>query len=193
MIRASAALHLLVLAAAPPAFAQSHAGHLSTPQAGQAAPPRAGCVRRGAPTADAARLGQPGAPACPTGYVPERSPAADPHAGHDMGAPGQPQVAPASDPHTGHAMPETPAPSADPHAGHDMGAPARPQAAPPSDPHADHPMPGTPAPVAADPHAGHDMAGMAMPPDVPTSADTPGRPPEDPAPPGGVAGPGARR
>ena len=225
MIRASAALHLLVLAAAPPAFAQSHAGHLSTPQAGQAAPPRAGCVRRGAPTADAARLGQPGAPACPTGYVPERSPAADPHAGHDMGAPGQPQVAPASDPHTGHAMPETPAPSADPHAGHDMGAPAqpqaappsdphaghampetpapsadphaghdmgapaRPQAAPPSDPHADHPMPGTPAPVAADPHAGHDMAGMAMPPDVPTSADTPGRPPEDPAPPAASRGP----
>ena len=186
MIRASAALLPLVLAAAPPAFAQSHAGHPPTPQAGQAAPPPAGCVRRGAPTADAARLGQPGAPACPAGYVPERPPAADPHAGHEA-AP-QP-AAPPGDPHAGHATPEAPAPAADPHAGHDMATPAQPQAAPPGDPHAGHAMPGTPAPAAADPHAGHDMGDMAMPPDTPTSADNPGRPPEDPAPPAAAGGP----
>ncbi|MNV19873.1 Copper resistance protein B precursor [compost metagenome] len=97
---------------------------------------------------------------------------ADPHAGHDMST-----MTPAeSDPHAGHVMQGVAAP-VDPHAGHDMSTMTPAQ----SDPHAGHVMPG--AAVGADPHAGHDMSGMSMgPPDVPTSADTPGRPPEDPLP-----------
>lgn len=50
------------------------------------------------------------------------------------------------------------------------------------DPHAGHDMSAM-QPAQADPHAGHDMSAMTMgPPDVPTSADNPGRPPEDPVP-----------
>lgn len=198
MIRLSVGLIPLLLAAsAGPAFAQSHAGHAPAPvTARPAAPLPAGCVRRGAPTAAPARAGTPGAPACPAGSVPERAPAADPHAGHDMSAMGQASPSPAghdmstmqagqrpasttgADPHAGHGMPtmgqNRPAPP-DPHAGHDMSTMrAGPQSAPATQ---------------ADPHAGHDMSGAATPPEAPTSADNPGRPPEAAPPPGAARGP----
>ncbi|NWG54731.1 MAG: copper resistance protein B [Hydrogenophilaceae bacterium] len=95
---------------------------------------------------------------------------ADPHAGHDM--PGIPQA----DPHAGHDM--SGAQQADPHAGHDMSGTQQ------ADPHAGHVM----SAMQADPHAGHDMPAMAMP-DVQTSADNPGRPPEDPPPPAAEGAP----
>ena len=203
---------LLLAASASPVFAQSHAGHVPAPGAARPAGQLpAGCVRRGAATADPSRVGTPGAPVCPTGAVPERAPAAaDPHAGHDMSTMGQTQPAPAMP--AGHDMSsmqagQQPAPTvqADRHAGHDMSttgqtqpAPAMPaghdmstmqagqQPAPtvPADPHAGHDM----STVGQTP-AGHDMSGMAMPPDVPTSADNPGRPPETPPPPGATSGP----
>ena len=100
-------------------------------------------------------------------------PTQDPHAGHVMPS--------AVDPHAGHQTPAQPA-AVDPHAGHVMPSPAP---APP-DPHAGH-KPAM-APTQTDPHAGHDMSTMSMgPPDVPTSADNPGRPPEDPLPAAAVA------
>ena len=203
---------LLLAASASPVFAQSHAGHVPAPGAARPAGQLpAGCVRRGAATADPSRVGTPGAPVCPTGAVPERAPAAaDPHAGHDISTTGQTQPAPAMP--AGHDMSsmqagQQPAPTvqADRHAGHDMSttgqtqpAPAMPaghdmstmqagqQPAPtvPADPHAGHDM----STVGQTP-AGHDMSGMAMPPDVPTSADNPGRPPETPPPPGATSGP----
>ncbi len=106
--------------------------------------------------------------------TPARHAAQDPHAGHVMPPA---QTPPAADPHAGHQMPAPPA-AADPHAGHDMTAPAPAQ----PDPHAGHDMSAMP-PAQADPHAGHDMSTMSMgPPDIPTSADNPGRPPEDPLP-----------
>lgn len=107
--------------------------------------------------------------------------AQDPHAGHVMPST---QTPPAGDPHAGHQMPAQPA-TVDPHAGHDMStqAPAQP------DPHAGHDM-STMESAPADPHAGHDMSTMNMgPPDVPTSADNPGRPPEDPLPAAALSGP----
>jgi copper resistance protein B len=73
------------------------------------------------------------------------TPAADPHAGHQM-----PATPP--DPHAGHTMAAEP-PTADPHAGHQMPAT-------PPDPHAGHTM--TPEPPAADPHAGHAMSGADL-------------------------------
>ena len=104
----------------------------------------------------------------------------DPHAGHVMPT----QAPPAADPHAGHQMPAQPA-TADPHADHDMPTTAPTQ----SDPHAGHDM-STMSPAQADPHAGHDMSTMSMgPPDVPTSADNPGRPPEDPLPAAALSGP----
>ena len=106
--------------------------------------------------------------------TPARPATQDPHAGHVMPPA---QTPPAADPHAGHQMPAPPA-AADPHAGHDMTAPAPAQ----PDPHAGHDMSAMP-PAQADPHAGHDMSTMSMgPPDTPTSADNPGRPPEDPLP-----------
>ncbi len=117
----------------------------------------------------------------PTPQAPARPAAQDPHAGHVMPAAPTP---PAPDPHAGHRMPAQPAP-VDPHAGHDMAAPAPAQ----PDPHAGHDMSAM-APAQADPHAGHDLSAMSMgPPDVPTSADNPGRPPEDPLPPAARGGP----
>ena len=117
----------------------------------------------------------------PTPQAPARPAAQDPHAGHVMPAAPTP---PAPDPHAGHRMPAQPAP-VDPHAGHDMAAPAPAQ----PDPHAGHDMSAM-APAQADPHAGHDMSAMSMgPPDVPTSADNPGRPPEDPLPAAALGGP----
>lgn len=169
MIRWSVGLIPLLLAAsAGPVFAQSHAGHAPAARAAQnPVPLPAGCVRRGAATADPARTGTPGAPVCPAGSVTERAPAADPHSGHGVPAMDQSPPTP-PDPHAGHHMPavradQPPAPAvqADPHAGHDMSA-----------------MP-----------AGHDMSGGAMPPDVPTSADNPGGPPEPAPPPGAARGP----
>ncbi len=117
----------------------------------------------------------------PTPQAPARPPAQDPHAGHVMPPAQTPRVA---DPHAGHQMPVQPV-AADPHAGHDMSTPAPAQ----PDPHAGHDM-STMASVQADPHAGHDMSTMSMgPPDVPTSADNPGRPPEDPLPAAALVGP----
>jgi CopA family copper-resistance protein len=72
--------------------------------------------------------------------------AADPHAGHNM-----PDAVP-SDPHAGHTMPA--AATTDPHAGHTMPAEAA------TDPHAGHNMPPQ---SPTDPHAGHNMAGMTGP------------------------------
>ncbi len=108
------------------------------------------------------------------------TPAPDPHAGHQTPAP-----AAAQDPHAGHVMPPaSTSPAADPHAGHRM--PAQPATV---DPHAGHDM-STMSPAQADPHAGHDMPTTTMgPPDVPTSADNPGRPPEEPVPPAALGGP----
>ena len=107
MIRGSIGVIPLPLAAsAGSAFAQSHAGHGAAQAAAQgSAILPAGCVRRGSPTADAARTGTPGAPVCPAGAVPERSApvVADPHAGHDMSTMGRAQPAPAMP--AGHDMP----------------------------------------------------------------------------------------
>ena len=116
----------------------------------------------------------------PTPQAPAR-PAQDPHAGHVMPPA---QTPPAADPHAGHQMPAQPAP-VDPHAGHQMPAATPGQA----DPHAGHDMSAM-SPAQTDPHAGHDMSTMSMgPPNVATSADNPGRPPEDPLPPAALAGP----
>ena len=187
MIRTSVALLPLMLVAAP-AFAQSHAGHTPAAQV-QPAPLPPGCVRRGAPDADASRIGTPGAPVCPTGAVPARlrtsAPAPAMPAGHDMSgmAMGQTPAMPAGHDMSGMVMSPTPATvPADPHAGHDMTtmvqtapAPAMPaghdmsgmamgqtSAMP-----AGHDMSGmvmspTPATVPADPHAGHDMTTMVQ-------------------------------
>ncbi|WP_292070496.1 copper resistance protein B [Brevundimonas sp. UBA7534] len=170
MIRRSVGLIPLLLAAsASPVFAQSHAGHVPAPGAARPAGQLpAGCVRRGAATADPSRVGTPGAPVCPTGAVPERAPAAaDPHAGHDISTTGQTQPAPAMP--AGHDMSsmqagQQPAPTvpADPHAGHDMSTTGQTQPAPAMP--AGHDMSSMqagqqPAPtVPADPHAGHDMS-----------------------------------
>lgn len=164
MIRLAAALAPLLLAAG--------AAHAQDPHAGHAAPPDPHAAHRPAPT-----------------------PAADPHAGHDMS-----RTAPAQNPHAGHAAPAAADPHAghqppaeqDPHAGHDMSGAAATQA-----PHAGHAMPAPAAdphaahrtPAAQDPHAGHDMGAASGPPDMPTSADNPGRPPEDPTPAGALSGP----
>ena len=190
MIRRSVGLVPLLLAAsAGPVFAQSHAGHGAAANAVQTAVQLpAGCVRRGAPTADPSRVGTPGAPVCPTGAVPERAPAsADPHAGHDMSTMGQTAPAPAMP--AGHDMStmqsgQQPATAAqpDPHAGHDMSTMR--QTAPASAMPAGHDMS-----TMGQMPPGHDMSAMAMPPDVPTSADNPGRPPEMPLPPGATSGP----
>ena len=182
MIRTAVALVPLILASATPVLAQSqsHAGHAAAPQAVQTAPLPQGCVRRGAPTGDAARIGTAGAPVCPPGSVPERITSTDRHAGHDMSTmTPNPASAPATqaDPHAGHNMSTmtpgtTPAPAgqADPHAGHDMSNMGQ----------------QTPAGVMP---AGHDMSGMTMPPNVPTSSDTPGRLPEMPTPAAATTGP----
>ena len=117
----------------------------------------------------------------PAPQAPTRPPAQDPHAGHVMPPA---QTRPAADPHAGHQMPAQPA-AVDPHAGHDMSTPAPAQL----DPHAGHDM-STMAPAQPDPHTGHDPSTMNMgPPDVPTSADSPGRPPEDPLPDAALGGP----
>ena len=128
MIRTSVALLPLMLVAAP-AFAQSHtgqshAGHTPAAQV-QPAPLPHGCVRRGAPDADASRIGTPGAPVCPTGAVPARlrTSAPDPHAGHDMSGMTMDQTPamPGGHDMSGMVMGQTPATApADPHAGHDM-------------------------------------------------------------------------
>ncbi len=126
--------------------------------------------------------------------------AQDPHAGHVMPAtPAPPRPSPdpvirpqtparpaTQDPHAGHVMPpaQTPA-AADPHAGHQMLA--QPVTV---DPHAGHDMSTMEPTAQPDPHAGHDMSTMSMgPPDIPTSADNPGRPPEDPLPAAALGGP----
>tara|TARA_R110001606_G_scaffold71247_5_gene163118 strand:+ start:70 stop:1596 length:1527 start_codon:yes stop_codon:yes gene_type:complete len=198
MIRTSVALLPLMLVAAP-AFAQSHtgqshAGHTPAVQA-QSAPLPSGCVRRGAPDADASRAGSSGAPVCPAGAVPARlqASAPDPHAGHDMSGM---TMDPSPAMPAGHDMPgmvtgQTPA---DPHAGHDMSGMAMGQtpATVPADPHAGHDMttmgqtsPASAMPAGhdmstmgqsqtpANPHAGHDMSGMAM-------GQTPATAPADP-------------
>ncbi|WP_291840642.1 copper resistance protein B [Brevundimonas sp.] len=151
-MKTSVAILPLILAAASaaagtPALAQSHAGHAMPAPVRQALPE--GCVARGSPTADASRIGMPGAPTCPTGAVPARLPAAAMPAGHDMSTMGQTQPAPAMP--AGHDMSTMgqtqPAPAAaSPHAGHDMSTMGQTQ----------------PAPAAASPHAGHDMSTMGQ-------------------------------
>ncbi|MDP3801908.1 copper resistance protein B [Brevundimonas sp.] len=157
-------------AAGTPALAQSHAGHVMPAPARQALPE--GCVARGSPTADESRVGAAGAPTCPTGAVPARPPAQT----HDMSTMSHGQHAPAA---------------ASGHAGHDMSTMGQTPPAPAMPAGHDMSMMGQapPAQGAASDHAGHDMSGAAMPPDVPTSADNPGRPPEDPVPPGATGGP----
>ncbi|WP_420477617.1 copper resistance protein B [Brevundimonas sp. FT23028] len=162
MNRLAVALAPLILAAsAVTAQAQDpHAGHV-TPAT---APPRA----------------TPAPAVRPQTSTPP--PAQDPHAGHVMPPAPTP---PAADPHASHQMPAEP-PVVDPHAGHDMSRMAPTAQA---DPHAGHDMSAMPS-AQADPHAGHDMSTMSMgPPDVPTSADTPGRPPEDPLSAAALSGP----
>ena len=174
MIRRSVGLVPLLLAAsAGPVFAQSHAGHGAAANAVQTAVQLpAGCVRRGAPTADPSRVGTPGAPVCPTGAVPERAPAsADPHAGHDMSTMSQTAPAPAMP--AGHDMStmqsgQQPAAAGqpDPHAGHDMST-MRQTAPAPATPagHDMSTMQSGQRPAAAgqpDPHAGHDMSTMGQ-------------------------------
>jgi copper resistance protein B len=157
--RLSVALAPLILAAS------AFSAQAQDPHAGHRMPP---AQTRPAPAPDA------------TPDPSARPPAQDPHAGHVMPA----QAPPAADPHAGHQMPAQPA-TADPHAGHDMPTTAPSQ----SDPHAGHDM-STMSPSQADPHAGHDMSTMNMgPPDVPTSADNPGRPPEDPLPAAALSSP----
>lgn len=182
MIRTAFALVPLILASAGPVLAQSqsHAGHAASPQPVQTAPLPPGCVRRGAPTGDATRIGTTGAPVCPPGAVPERTLSTDPHAGHDMST-----MTPSATP--------APAAQANPHAGHDMSTvtpDATPAPAAQADPHAGHDMSamGQQTPSGAMP-TGHDMSGMAMPPNVPTSSDTPGRMPEMPIPAAATTGP----
>ncbi|MDM8353516.1 copper resistance protein B [Brevundimonas staleyi] len=163
MIRTAVALVPLMLASATPALAQSHAGHASTAQPTQAAPLPPGCVRRGAPTADAARVGTAGAPVCPTGAVPERMASPDPHAGHDMSTMGQTQPAPAMP--AGHdmsTMRQTQSTQTDPHAGHDMSTMGQAQPAPATTAGHDMSTMGQNQPTPTDPHAGHDMSTMGQ-------------------------------
>ena len=165
MNRLAVALAPLVLAASAfSAQAQDpHAGHAMGP------PSR---TQQASPAPNPHARHQPPAPTA----------AQDPHAGHVMPPA---QTPPAVDPHAGHRMPAQPTTVVDPHAGHVMPPPAPAQ----PDPHAGHDM-STMSPAPADPHAGHDMSTMNMgPPDVPTSADNPGRPPEDPLPAAALNGP----
>ena len=142
----------------------------------QAQDPHAGHVM---PSAPASTRPAPDPAARP--QTSARPAAQDPHAGHVMPPARTP---PTADPHAGHQTPAEPA-AVDPHAGHVMPAPAPVQ----PDPHAGHDMSAM-APAQADPHAGHDMSTMSMgPPDVPTSADNPGRPPEDTLPAAALAPP----
>lgn len=117
--------------------------------------------------------------------MPTQAPAADPHAGHDMGTTPAPASQP--DPHAGHDMgtaaPVSPPGAADPHAGHDMRTVQPTAPAAPADPHTGHGM-GTMPPAApespAEPHAGHDMG--------PEAGSAP-VPPEAPLPPAAFSGP----
>ena len=164
-------MNRLAVALAPLILAASAVGaQAQDPHAGHVMPPRQ-TPQQTTPAPDPHAGHQPPAPTA----------AQDPHAGHVMPPPRTPPVA---DPHAGHQTPAQPA-TVDPHAGHDMPTPAPAQ----TDPHAGHDMSAM-SPVQADPHAGHDMSAMSMgPPDVPTSADNPGRPPEDPLPAGALGGP----
>jgi len=184
-VRTSVALIPVMLAAAlgTPALAQSHAGH-----AASAAPTRqalpAGCVPRGSPTADASRVGAPGAPSCPTGAVPAGLPAP----AEDMSTMGQTAPAPATP--TGHDM----STMGSMPAGHDMSTMGQSPPAPATPAGHDMstmgPMPaGHDMSTMGQTAASHDMSGMAMAPDVPTSANNPGRPAETPAPAAASSGP----
>lgn len=168
-MRTSVAILPLILAAASaaagtPALAQSHAGHAMPAPARQALPE--GCVARGSPTADASRIGMPGAPTCPTGAAPVRLQAPAMPAGHDMSTMGQTPAPAMPAGHDMSTMRQTqPAPAAaSPHAGHDMSTMGQAQPAPAMP--AGHDMSTMrqtePAPAAASPHAGHDMSTMGQ-------------------------------
>ncbi|MEN5167952.1 copper resistance protein B [Brevundimonas pondensis] len=196
----AAAAVLPLMLAAGSAAAQSHGGHAghgahaAPARSSQARPPQARPTSKPRPRAAAPQPRRVAPPA--------QTPAADPHAGHDMAAmptAPAPAPAPAADPHAGHNMGAAPSASADPHAGHDMSGMQRaPAQAPAADPHAGHNMaPATPPQTtdktctcpkcaeggmahdcampgasSTDPHAGHDMSGMQMAP-APTPAADP--------------------
>jgi len=117
--------------------------------------------------------------------VPAGTPAADPHAGHDMAPATAPQTtdktctcpkcaegAAAHDPHAGHDMSAAPAAAADPHAGHDMGSAAGAAATTQQQAAKTCTCPKCAEGGAAhDPHAGHDMSGMQMAPATAPAAD----------------------
>ncbi len=163
---AAVAVLPLILAAGS-AAAQSHGGNAGHgAHVAPARPPQARPAPKPKPRAVAPQPRRVAPPATAP------APAADPHAGHDMGAmPMAPAQTPA-DPHTGHDMSgmqtaPAQASSANSHAGHSMGA--APAAS--ADPHAGHDMSAMQT-APADPHAGHDMSAMTGgPPNIPTSVD----------------------
>lgn len=114
-----------------------------------------------------------------------QAPAADPHAGHGLGA--TPAPATQRSPHAGHDMvtaaPVPPPAAADSNAGQDMRTMQPTAPATPADPHAGHRMdtmqPGAPG-SPTDPHAGHDME---------TKAGSDPTPPKAPPPPAAFSGP----
>lgn len=118
--------------------------------------------------------------------MPMQAPAADRHAGPDMGATPAPTTQ-QPDPHADHRMgtaaPASPPAAADPHAGHDMKTMQPTAPAGPTDPRAGHGM-GTAQPATpvspADPHPRHARGQEASP--APP-------PPESPAPPAAFSGP----
>lgn len=180
---------LPLMLAAGSAVAQAHGGHGG--HGAHAAPARPAQVRpkpksrAAAPQPRRVAPSAPAAPAVPVDPHAAGTPAADPHAGHDMAPATAPQTtdkictcpkcaegAAAHDPHAGHDMSAAPAAAADPHAGHDMGSAAG-AAATTQQPAAKIcTCPKCAEGGAAhDPHAGHDMSGMQMAPATAPAAD----------------------
>ena len=146
---------IAALGFAAPAAAQ-HAGHNMPGMTMPAKPVAKPAPKRKPAAKPIARRAQPRTapkPAARTAPRPaEAAPAADPHAGHNMGGASMQQGGQAA---------STPA---DPHAGHQMPDAAKAGQPAPADPHARHGV--TPIRqgdnVAQDPHASHDMGASAM-------------------------------
>ncbi len=158
-----------------PALAQHHGHHMPAPN--KAAPKLAAkkvptkepakkrVAKKPASAKKTAPAGRKTAPPKPA----SKTPAADPHAGHE--APETPKV----DPHAGHGPPAMPA--VDPHAGHAAAQP---------DPHAGHGA----TPAQPDPHAGHGMPARTSGPHAGHDMEAdPAAPPVAPPPPGALSGP----